>query len=101
MNVYRHDSEHIKVKGHRGTWYAIDESWARLTPDEGGKPRTIYAHVLLLEHEVYGDEAAGLIIDEDGALIMDDVYNGFDDLEEAGWEIISEAEYSAHRDGAT
>ena len=62
--------EGIKVEGHRGTWYVIDEAIYN------GK--TYY----LLEHEEYGDEAAGLIIDEDENLILDDVWNGFDDLEE-------------------
>ena len=95
--MFTKDSDHIKIEGHRGTWYAIDESWARLTPDEDGKPRTIYTHVLLLEHEAYGDEAANIIIDENGTLLLDDVWNGFDDLEDAGWEIISEAEYAAHQ----
>ena len=32
------------------------------------------------------DEAAGVIVDEDGNLVLEDVWNGFDDLEEAGWE---------------
>ncbi|MBO6267374.1 MAG: hypothetical protein J6M06_03990 [Synergistaceae bacterium] len=95
--MFRYDSDHIKVEGHRGTWYAIDESWARLTISANGKPSTIYAHVLLLEHETYGDMAANVIIDETGALLLDDVWNGFDDLDEAGWEIISEAEYTAHQ----
>lgn len=56
----------IKVAGHRGTWYVIDE--------EGG--------LYLLEHETYGDEAACVIVDEEGNLIQEDVWNGFNDLEE-------------------
>ena len=90
-------SDHITVDGHRGTWYVIDESWYQLTPDVDGQPQTIRAHVFLLEHEVYGDEAAAVIVDEDGALLLEDVWNGFDDLEEAGWEPISEAEYQSER----
>lgn len=63
--------EGIKVEGHRGTWYVIDEK------EYEGK--TLY----LLEHETYGDEAVCIIIDEDRNLVMSDVWNGFDDYEEA------------------
>ena len=30
-------------------------------------------------HDTYGDEAACIIVDERGKLVLDDVYNGFDD----------------------
>ena len=33
----------------------------------------------LMEHDTYGDEAACIIVDERGKLVLDDVYNGFDD----------------------
>lgn len=59
--------EGIKVKGHVGTWYVIDER-------DG---------LYLLEHETYGDEAACVIIDGEGNLVMEDVWNGFDDYDEA------------------
>jgi len=81
------DSDHIRVAGHVGTWYVIDEGhfvWIEDTPSGGVKE--IHAHLFLLEHERYGDEAAGVIVDEDGNLVLEDVWNGFDDLEEAGWE---------------
>jgi len=61
--------DHIKVEGHRGTWYIIGESVYKNEP------------VFLLEHEQYGDEAASLIVKEDLTIVMDDVWNGFDDLE--------------------
>ena len=63
--------ESIKVKGHVGSWYVIDQ--------------TIYngKEVYLLEHETYGDEAASLIVDAKLNVILDDVWNGFDDLQEA------------------
>ena len=32
-----------------------------------------------MEHDTYGDEAACIIVDERGKLVLDDVYNGFDD----------------------
>lgn len=62
--------EGIKVEGHRGTWYVIDER------EYDGE--TLY----LLEHETYGDSAANIIVDESGDLVMDDIWNGFDDYEE-------------------
>lgn len=60
--------DNIKIKGHRGTWYVINQMLFR------GK--TIY----LLEHEKYGDESACLIVDEDCNIVMDNVWNGFQDL---------------------
>ena len=39
------------------------------------------------EHDEYGDEAASVIVDQDGRLLLEDVYNGFDDLLEAGWAV--------------
>lgn len=81
------ESEHIKVEGHVGTWYVIDEGSFILTPDTPDGPQTIHVHLFLLEHEEYGDEAASVIVDEAGQLVMDDVWNGFEDLEDAGWEV--------------
>jgi|GEM_PF-519314 len=63
-------SDHISVSGHTGTWYVIDND----TID--GK------RVFLLESEQHGDEAAALIVDENVNLLLDDVYNGFDDYRE-------------------
>lgn len=60
--------EGINIPSHIGTWYMIDHDII----DE-----KIY---LLLEHEEYGDETAHIIIDLDGNLVLEDVYNGFDDL---------------------
>lgn len=67
----RRDSDHIKVNGHIGKWYVVDY--------------TIFRHniVYLLEHESYGDMAACLIVDDEGNLILDDVWNGFRDLYES------------------
>lgn len=60
----------IEVEGHIGTWYVID------TDKING---TAY---FLLEHEEHGDEAACVIVDSDRKLVLDDVWNGFDDLKE-------------------
>lgn len=60
----------IEIQGWIGTWYTIN---TQVTD------HTLY---LLLEHEEYGDETEHLIIDHTGELILDEVYNGFDDLDE-------------------
>lgn len=63
-------SDGIKINGHRGKWYVVDTTYFR------GK------RVFLLEHETYGDMAANLIVDKEGNIILDDVWNGFNDLED-------------------
>jgi len=60
----------IKIKQHVGTWYIIDE--------KNHKGKLMY----LLEHEQYGDEAACLIVDKEMNLIMENVWNGFEDLDD-------------------
>lgn len=71
-------SEHISVSGHIGKWYVVEDGWFK---KDGGE----LTHVFLLEHETYGDMAGCVIVDEDVNLVMDDVFNGFSDLEENGW----------------
>lgn len=61
--------ENIKIEGHVGTWYVIDE-----TEWKGEK-------VYLLEHETYGDEAACLIVDNKLNIILEDVWNGLEELD--------------------
>lgn len=61
------DSYNITVEGHIGTWYAIDE-----TEVNGEK-------FFLLEHEEYGDEAACVAVNEQGKLVAEDLWNGFDE----------------------
>ena len=61
------DSDQIAVEGHVGTWYAIDET------EVGGEK------FFLLEHEEYGDEAACVAVNEQGKLVAEDLWNGFDD----------------------
>lgn len=81
----KHTREHIRVEGHKGTWYVIDQKYYRTK-----------GWYFLLEHETYGDEAADVIISADYSLVLDDVWNGFDDLEEA-WTF-EEWERSKQRD---
>jgi hypothetical protein len=73
--------EHIRIEGHTGTWYVID-SGKFYNHGFGSAPHYFF----LLEHEEYGDEAASLIVDDEGEIILDDVWNGFNDLEDEGWE---------------
>lgn len=62
--------EGISAKHHIGTWYSIAH---QMYKDQ------LY---FLLEHQEYGDEAANIIVDLDGNVILDQVFNGFDDLED-------------------
>ncbi|MFP3156522.1 YodL domain-containing protein [Lachnospiraceae bacterium ZAX-1] len=63
-------SSNIEVEGHIGTWYVIDTAEINSTP------------YFLLEHEEHGDEATCVIVDSHANLVLDDVWNGFDDLRE-------------------
>lgn len=66
------DSDHIAVEGHLGTWYAVDET------EVGGEK------FFLLEHEEHGDMAACVAVNEQGKLVAEDLWNGFDeDFQEA------------------
>lgn len=68
MELIQNESDGIKIEGHRGKWHVLDHSH-----HEGNK-------IFLLEHSTYGEEAAALIVFENGSILMDDVWNGFDDL---------------------
>ena len=64
-------SRGIYIADYVGTWYVIDS-----------KRDVYYGEIYLLEHEEYGDEAACLIVDRDGTVLLDDVWNGFEDWKE-------------------
>lgn len=73
------DSDHIAVEGNIGTWYAIDET------EVGGE------RFFLLEHEEHGDMAACVAVNEQGKLVAEDLWNGFDeDFQEAVQKYLSE-----------
>lgn len=73
------DSDQIAVEGHIGTWYAIDET------EVGGEK------FFLLEHEEYGDEAACVAVNEQGKLVAENLWNGFDeDFQDAIKEYFAE-----------
>ena len=73
------ESDHIRIDGHTGTWYVIDEG------EYKAPCARCPVRCFLLEHETYGDEAAHIIASASGVVLLDDVWNGFDDLAEAGW----------------
>ena len=62
----------IKLKRYYETFYVISDT----VIDIKGTLKRVY----LLENEVYGDEVPCIIIDGDYNVILDNVYNGFDDL---------------------
>lgn len=61
-------NNNIKLEGYNGSWYIIDE-----TIHNGNK-------YFLLESEIYGEDTASIIINKDFKVILDNVWNGFDDL---------------------
>jgi len=63
------NTDKIKIKGHYGTWYVIAA--------KKHKGQDLF----LIESEQHGDEAAHLIITKTGHIKLDDVYNGFDELD--------------------
>lgn len=67
MTLINETSNGIEIAGHDGTWYVIDHT------KDGAQD------LYLLEHERYGDMAACLIVYRWGAIVLDDVWNGFDD----------------------
>lgn len=62
--------DNIKIPGHIGSWHIIGEKYF--------PGRKVY----LLEHNTFGEDAAGLIIDDSQNVILDDVWNGFSDLDD-------------------
>lgn len=63
--------EGIELEDYEGTWYVIDETCINGTD------------LYLLESEDDGDERPCIIIDEDYNVINDEVWNGFNDLDES------------------
>ena len=60
----------IKIEGRIGTWYVVGEKEF---------PTGTY---YLVESEIYGDEAEWLLIDSDYKVIADEIYDGWDSVEE-------------------
>lgn len=70
----------IKIKGHIGTWYIV------------ATHQTLIGEVHLLEHEEYGEEAPWLCINSKGELILDNIWNGIEDVHEYLEEVSFERE---------
>jgi hypothetical protein len=66
--MMRLNKDNIKVAGHKGTWYVVDEVQV------DGET------ILLLEHNTYGEDAPWIAIDEDGQLVMEDITDGAEEL---------------------
>ena len=60
------DTADFHIEGKEGSWLAFDSIII-----DGRQ-------FFLMEHETYGKEAAWVVLDEDGKLIVDNVYRGFD-----------------------
>lgn len=61
------DTTDLHIEGKEGSWLAFDS----IIID--GK------EFFLMEHTTYGSDAAWIVLDEDGKLVVDNVYNGFDE----------------------
>ena len=61
------NSKGIEVEGHEGTWHPVE------VQELNGR------QFFLLEHETYGDSVAKVIVDDDGTLFAEDLWNGFDE----------------------
>lgn len=61
------DSKGIEVEGHEGTWHPVE------VQELNGR------QFFLLEHDTYGDSVAKMIVDDDGTLFAEDLWNGFDE----------------------
>ena len=64
------NTESIAIDRYLGTWYVIGN-----TIHNGER-------LFLLENEQQGDDEPALIVDAYCNVILDEVYNGFDDLED-------------------
>lgn len=60
------NTDKFSVEGHFGTWHTIDSA------DFYGRK------IFLMEHDFYGDDAAGIAVTEDGELVAEDLWNGLD-----------------------
>ena len=61
------DTKGIEVEGHEGTWHPVEMQ------ELNGR------QFFRLEHETYGDSVAKVIVDDDGELFAEDLWNGFDE----------------------
>ena len=69
------DIRGYEVEGHNGTWHTVDEK------EYAGEK------FFLMEHDEFGSDVAGIIVAENGQLVAEDLWNGFD---EGALEAVSE-----------
>lgn len=62
-----YDTTDFHIEGKRGSWLAYDSIII-----DGRE-------FFLMEHQTYGKEAANVVLNEDGKVVVDQVYNGFDE----------------------
>lgn len=64
----------IRIDGHAGTWHVIDSFGHRYFP---------YTTLFLLASDLFGEDSAYIIVDREGNLILDDIYNedGYEEIE--------------------
>ena len=67
----KENSDNIQINGYYGEWYVVDT--------ESHNGRTLFE----LEHETHGDSVAHLIVDCHGAIVLEEVWNGFLDYYES------------------
>jgi len=62
------DSKNIKIPQVSGPWHVIDS--------------TIYhgEKIFLFENEIFSDGLPCMIVDKEGEILLNNVYNGFNDL---------------------
>ena len=77
----------IKISGHCGPWYVVEQDIFHRPTENGTEDIPVY----FLAHEIYGDEAAWIMVDDDLNVILEEVWNGVDDLREyeklLEWEV--------------
>lgn len=62
---YKRGDGGIKIPGYKGSWYVISQI-------DYVNPKTKTLHTFsLLEHEFYGDEAANLLVDDFGNVVIE------------------------------
>lgn len=60
------ETKNFHIEGKEGSWVAFDSTMV------DGK------EFFLMEHETYGKEAAWVVVDETGKVVVDQVYHGFE-----------------------
>ena len=75
------DSRAIALNGYVGTWHVVEE--ALCAPDGSGDLFKCF----LLENDQFGPTVGKIIVGERGDTLLDYVWDGFEELREAGWNV--------------